>query len=148
MTIHLQVRWMQRFSLECTLLYKASWANHLTPSSFACTAYLVVCFTPLRCAHLLARLLACSLTCSRAHGKDVFVCELNASNSHHFSRLWNGLSAHIFTYSTMNWNRMYYYSGKKYQIIFKLVVIGVQQLLQKLTVSQNQCSYWARNLNF
>ena len=42
----------------------------------------------LRCAHSFARSLARPFTCSRAHGKEVFVYELNASISCSFNPLW------------------------------------------------------------
>ena len=63
------------------------WAIQSSVNSFACIAHSFPCSTLLAA---LIRLLARSLTHSRAHGKEVFVFELNASISYNFSPLCVG----------------------------------------------------------
>ena len=73
----------QEYKLEYWATRSSVWSFARTAHSFACSALLA----SLARSAALIRSLARSLTRSRAHGKAVFVYEMNASISSHFNPL-------------------------------------------------------------
>ena len=75
---------MRRFHITSTTQYASAQLRNCVPS-FARTAHSFACSTLLAsiaCSAALIRSLARSLALSRAHGKEVFIYELNASISY------------------------------------------------------------------